>query len=97
MAKLSNEELDARVLKHGRLFIKRDANIRSVAKLSGWSKSTVEKDLNMRLPLLHIDLYEKVREKLLFHKNVRHIRGGEATKVKWNKKQDRIKNKENQN
>jgi putative DeoR family transcriptional regulator (stage III sporulation protein D) len=81
-----NEEMNARVLKHARLFIKRDANIRSVAKVTGWSKSTVEKDLNLRLPLLHMELSEKVQEKISYHRNVRHIRGGEATRSKWDRK-----------
>lgn len=80
------DKIEERVLKHARLFIKRNATIRSVAKETGWSKSTVDKDLRVRLPLIHMPLFEKVTEKIVLHRSVRHIRGGESTRRKWEKK-----------
>jgi len=51
--------------------------------MTGYSKSTVHKDLTERLPTIHEGLSEQVKEILAYHKAVRHIRGGEATKNKW--------------
>lgn len=83
-----SEAIEKRVLRHARLFIKRGATIRSVAAETKWSKSTVDLDLRRRLPELHFELYERVVEKLQYHKTVRHVRGGESTKLRWEKKKN---------
>lgn len=88
---MKEEIIKRRVIKHAHMFLERGATIRSVAKKSIYSKSTIHLDLTKRLPKIHLELYEKVLEKILFHKNIRHILGGEATKNKFKKK---VKNNE---
>lgn len=55
------------------------------AKKFGISKSTVHKDVSVRLKKLNPDLYKNVRQVLELNKKERHIRGGIATKRKFDK------------
>lgn len=66
--------------------IETGATVRSAAKHFGISKSTVHKDLSQRLPMCNKRLYLKVREVLELNKAQRHIRGGLATKKKYEAK-----------
>lgn len=59
--------------------------VRGTAKKFGISKSTVHKDLSQRLEKINLDLYTSVREILDENKAERHIRGGLATKKKYEK------------
>lgn len=78
-------EMKKRAIEHGLLFIKRGENTRSVAEKTGHKKSTVHLDLH-RLKEYHHELYLKVMEKINFNTAVRHIRGGESNKKKWERK-----------
>ena len=49
------------------------------------SKSTVHKDLHERLLEIDEKLYEKVDIILQKHLQIRHINGGNATKLKYEK------------
>ncbi|SET25158.1 putative DeoR family transcriptional regulator, stage III sporulation protein D [Salinibacillus kushneri] len=55
-----------------------------IAKEFGVSKSTVHKDLTERLPEINPELWKEVKEILTYHKSIRHLRGGAATKKKYN-------------
>ena len=57
--------------------------VRAAAKEFGISKSTVHKDLTDRLPKISPPLYKQVKELLDVNKRERHIRGGLATKHKY--------------
>lgn len=59
------------------------ATVRATANHFGISKSTVHKDLSQRLPQYNKLLYLQVRGILEIHKAERHIRGGMATKRKF--------------
>lgn len=59
------------------------STVRATAKHFGISKSTVHKDLTDRLKKLSPALYSEVRELLETNKRERHIRGGLATKHKY--------------
>ena len=59
------------------------ATVRATAKEFGISKSTVHKDLTDRLPKVSPQLYRQVKELLEINKRERHIRGGLATKQKY--------------
>lgn len=59
------------------------ATVRSAAKHFGISKSTVHKDLSQRLPQYNKALYQQVRQVLNLNKAERHIRGGQATRQKY--------------
>ena len=63
--------------------IENGATVRSAAKHFGISKSTVHKDLSQRLPQCNNILYKQVRSILEENKAQRHIRGGLATKRKF--------------
>lgn len=78
-----NEIIKERVLKEAELFIRHKSTVRDVAKLIEYSKSTVHKDLSERLKELDEDLYEAVRVILDYNLEVKHIRGGMATKRKY--------------
>lgn len=65
--------------------IETGATVRCAAKKFGISKSTVHKDLQNRLPTYNHLLYEQVRTVLDHNKSQRHIRGGMATKRKYQK------------
>jgi putative DeoR family transcriptional regulator, stage III sporulation protein D len=82
---MKHEEIRNRAIKHGLLFIKRGYTIRKVANETGFSKATVHLDLR-RLQRINPDLYKKIEEKIIFHLTSRHIRGGESTKKKWERK-----------
>lgn len=76
-------ELNNRVIRIAELILKNKATVREVAKQTGFSKSTVHKDLTDRLKTIDYKLYEKVKELLDYNKNVKHIRGGASTKLKY--------------
>ena len=59
------------------------ATVRMAAKQFGISKSTVHKDVRERLKVIDPDLYLKVMKVLSYNKAVRHLRGGEATRRKY--------------
>ena len=63
--------------------IETGATVRSAAKHFGISKSTVHKDLSQRLPQYNKTLYRQVRQVLNLNKAERHIRGGQATRQKY--------------
>jgi putative DeoR family transcriptional regulator (stage III sporulation protein D) len=59
------------------------ATVRAVAKAFGVSKSTVHKDVTQVLKNVDKNLYLKVKEILEINKSERHIRGGQATRAKY--------------
>ena len=63
--------------------IETGATVRAAASYFGISKSTVHKDLSQRLPKCNKALYMKVRKILDLNKAQRHIRGGMATRRKY--------------
>lgn len=81
------EQLKKRAIKHGMLFLERNANIRSVASKAGISKSTVHLDL-YRLEEFHLELFKKVKEKLEYHNKIKHLRGGVSTQKKYLSKKE---------
>ena len=80
--------LDKRCIKFAKYIINNTTTVRATAKKFGISKSTVHKDVSVRLKKLDFELYEKVHKILEINKKERHIRGGIATrkkyKGKWN-------------
>ena len=59
------------------------STIREVANVFCVSKSTAHKDLSQRLPLIDADKYERVAAALDDNWSERYLRGGEATKRKY--------------
>lgn len=67
----------------GRYIADTGATVRQCAKEFGISKSTVHTDVTERLGCIDRSLQEKVRRVLDKNKTERHLRGGEATKRKF--------------
>ena len=63
--------------------VENNATVRQTAKKFDISKSTVHKDVSERLKMLSPTLYEQCRAVLDRNKQERHIRGGMATKHKY--------------
>ncbi len=82
-ARTEPDILDDRALRLGAYIAEHAATVRSTAAVFGISKSTVHKDITVRLPKLHTGLSAQVREIIEKNKQERHIRGGLATKRKY--------------
>ena len=78
-----NKDIINRVLEESNYIIETKDTIRDIAKVFNVSKSTVHKDLKERLLEIDIDLYNEVSSILQYHLDIRHIRGGNATKKKF--------------
>lgn len=80
------EPLEERACKVAVYMIETGATVRAAARHFGISKSTVHKDLSQRLKQYNYALYVQARKVLDLNKQERHIRGGMATKRKYEKK-----------
>ena len=78
-----NDEMERRTCELAAYVIETGATVRAAARKFGISKSTVHKDLTQRLKQYNYALYLQVREILDENKRERHIRGGMATKRKY--------------
>jgi len=78
-----HDYIKERTLKIGKYVVETRKTVRTIAKEFGVSKSTVHKDLTERLPELNPELAAQVKEILEYHKAIRHLRGGEATRKKY--------------
>jgi putative DeoR family transcriptional regulator (stage III sporulation protein D) len=77
------DHIGRRVLDIGRYIARTRATVREAARVFGVSKSTVHKDLTERLPRLDPILAARVKQVLETNKAERHLRGGEATRLKY--------------
>lgn len=69
----------------GKYILKHHATVRSAAAHFGISKSTVHKDVTKDLRIQNAGLYYEVGKILQENKDERHLRGGEATRRKYQK------------
>ncbi len=72
-----------RAVQFGEYMVSQKSTVRATAAAFGVSKSTVHKDLTENLPKISAVLYSEVRKILEENKEQRHIRGGLATKHKY--------------
>ena len=79
------EYIAERVIEIADYLLKNGCTIREVANVYCVSKSTAHKDLSERLPLLDKEKYTEVSKALDGNWAERYLRGGEATKRKYNK------------
>ena len=75
--------IEDRVMELANYIIEKKTTVRSAAKKFGISKSTVHKDVTERLEQINAALFNEVRTVLEENKAERHIRGGQATKEKY--------------
>lgn len=78
-----NKRIIKRVLDESNYIVETRNTIREASNVFGVSKSTVHKDITERLLEIDSDLYNKVSSILKYHIEIKHIRGGEATKRKF--------------
>lgn len=75
--------MEERCVQFAQYIIDTHATVRATAKKFDYSKSTVHKDITERLRHANPQLYNEVRKILDINKEERHIRGGMATKHKY--------------
>ena len=80
------EYIAKRALTIAEYMIKTGCTVRQAAKVFRISKSTVHKDISERLKLISPALASMARTILDTNKSERHLRGGIATKIKYQKK-----------
>ena len=78
--------IEERVLKCAEYIVETGCTVRACSAHFSISKSTVHKDVSERLKYINTDLFEQVREILNVNLSERHIRGGIATRAKYEKK-----------
>lgn len=95
-----DDRIKERVISVSKYIIDTGCTIREAAKVFGVCKSTIHKDCTVGLKELgNKELEQQVADVIEHHKQVRHIRGGEATRRKYEQaaKQHRTaKDKDNQ-
>ena len=80
-----NSLITKRVIDEANYMLKTKDTIRQIAKVFNVSKSTVHKDLHERLVDIDYELSLKIDSILKYHIDIRHIRGGQSTKKKYEK------------
>lgn len=78
-----DESITARCLTIARYMLEHRATVRQAASRYGLSKSSVHKDMIRRLPHIDAGLARQVAALLEYNKAVRHLRGGEATRLRY--------------
>ena len=72
-----------RAKKSGEYIVKTGCTVRICAAHFSVSKSTVHKDVTERLAAIDYALFKKVQKVLGINLSERHLRGGNATKIKY--------------
>ena len=80
------EYIEDRVVRIAEYMLSSKTTVRQAAKVFGTSKSTVHKDMTERLCALSPSMARKVAKILKKNKAERHIRGGNATRIKYRDK-----------
>ena len=78
-----NEAIRRRVMHQAQVMLENKLTVREVAKIIGLSKSTIHKDLTEKLKFIDEELFDEISNLLEYNKNIRHIRGGQKTKEKY--------------
>lgn len=78
-----NKYIIDRVTNEANILIDTKLTIREIAKIFNVSKSTVHKDLNERLAEIDKEKYILIKNIFEEHIKIRHIKGGESTRLKY--------------
>lgn len=76
---------EKRIIDEAYYILENDQTVRNTAQVFGVSKSTVHKDVSYLLKDVDYELYKKVKKVLENNFNEKHLRGGIATKIKYEK------------
>ena len=77
--------IEERAIIVAKYILEKNTTVRQTAKTFGVSKSTIHKDVTERLEEINPTLAKEVKMVLEKNKSERHIRGGMATKLKYEK------------
>ena len=77
--------IEERAIDVAKYILEKNTTVRQTAKTFGVSKSTIHKDVTERLEEINPTLAKEVKMVLEKNKSERHIRGGMATKLKYEK------------
>lgn len=80
-----DKKIIERVKQEAEYIVNSKDTLRNVAKKFNVSKSTVHKDISERLKKVSPELLDQVRKIFDEHIMIRHIKGGESTKEKYQK------------
>lgn len=78
-----DESTQRRCITVAQYMLEHRATVRQAATKFGLSKSSVHKDMSVRLPKIDARLAKQVAALLEYNKAVRHLRGGEATRRRY--------------
>lgn len=76
---------ESRIIKMAKFILENETTIRATAKEFNIPKSTVHHDLTVKLKNIDLFLYREVKELLEHNFEIKHIHGGESTKLKYEK------------
>ena len=82
--------IEKRVIRAAEHIAATSATVRQTARMLGVSKSTVHKDMEMRLKPLSSALAKEVAAVFAKNKAERHLRGGEATRMRYQRSAEPI-------
>ena len=77
--------IEERAIVVAKYILEKNTTVRRTAKTFGVRKSTIHKDVTERLEEINPTLAKEVKMVLEKNKSERHIRGGMATKLKYEK------------
>lgn len=77
--------IEERAIVVAKYILEKNTTVRQTAKTFGVSKSTIHKDVTERLEEINPTLAKEVKMVLEKNRSERHIRGGMATKLKYEK------------
>lgn len=83
MIQKCQHDINKRIIKCAKYYVRHESTIRETAKHFNISKSQLHNDFTRHLPQLNKRLYEKVLKVLNVNKSEAHLRGGLATKIKY--------------
>ena len=78
-----DEAISRRCIRIAQYMLEHQATVRPAARAQGLSKSSVHTDMVSRLPRIDARLADEVAALLGHNKAVRHLRGGEATRLRY--------------
>ena len=82
--------IEERAIVVAKYILEKNTTVRQTAKTFVVSKSTIHKDVTERLKEINPSLAKEVKNVLDKNKSERHIRGGLATKLKYEKEHKKM-------
>ena len=83
MNQVPQRDINKRIIKCAKYYVRHKSTIREVAKHFNISKSQLHTDFTIHLPQLNDKLYKKVQKISNINKLEAHLRGGNVIKLKY--------------